>query len=189
MIARRDHVGMIHARRCLLLPGGIGIAPQTGKRVARHVPEMGDARSGLSVPRGRRQRALIASIAIPKMDEVVMRPGMHRIHREHLLRDRIDRLPARQRAPVGFVIPDLEDEERLDFDIVGKLESSDLLKRAHEIIAAQLLVFFCLRVITFPSRRCRAARGGLPCSLRLRASLIKPAARSGLLMFAIDMPQ
>ena len=137
---RRGHVGVVGARRRLLLPRGVGVAVQIGIRVVRHVPHVGDARRGLPAMRRRGQRPLVALRAIPQVDEIVAH-RMRRIHREHLLRERIHRQPARERRAVLRVVPELENEERLRFEVVGKFVDQ-FLQRLHQRLALFALVLF-----------------------------------------------
>ena len=110
---------------------------------------MRDPRRRLSAARRGKQRALVPILAIPQVDQIVMRAGVHRIHREHLLHQRIRRLPAGERHIVALVIPELENEKRLRLDVVGKLETQ-ILQRLHQRLAPHPLILLRLRVIIRP---------------------------------------
>ena len=75
----------------------------------------------------------------------MMRAGVHRIHREHLLQQRIHRLPAGERHVAALVVPKLKTEKRLRLDVVGKLVAQ-ILQRLHQRLPPHFLVLLRLRV-------------------------------------------
>lgn len=146
---RRDRLCVIDARRSFLLPRGIRITLELRECVPRHVPHVCDARRGLpAAPRGRR-RSLVPRGVVPQVDEIVMRARVHRRGGEDLLRECIDGLAARNRNAVVLVVPNLENQKRFSFEIVGKLVA-ELLERLHQRLAPRLFVELCLRVIARP---------------------------------------
>ena len=139
-----DHVGVIHACACLLLPGGIVKAFELGKRVPRHVPHVGDPRCHLAVLCGGFQRARRLA-AIPQMDAVVMR-RMLWIGGKDLIHQRIHRLVARDRSfTIG--LPDFPNQKRLGLHIPGMLlhdgfQIADVIQRALFFVALVVFVLF-----------------------------------------------
>jgi hypothetical protein len=74
----------------------------------------------------------------------MMHAGMHWLFREHLLGDRIDRLPARQRDSMLRVVPELKHQKCFRFEIVGKLVA-EILERADQVGPALFFILLCVR--------------------------------------------
>ena len=185
-----NHVGMVHAGRGFLLPGGVGVAVQVGEDVAGHVPHVGDAGSRLPAQPARCERPN-RLFAIPQMDAIMMR-RMHRIDGEHLIQQRIDRLIAGDRNSLGSlghpfgVDPNLQREKRLGLD-VARIVLHDRFQIAHVLAAAARR--YRRPQTKRPAIRSRRAREDWRCAFAATALAIISLARLGLLIFACAMPQ
>ncbi len=113
-----DHVSMVDPGGAFLLIGGVGISLQPGVGVARHMPGVCDPGRGLGVKGGRFLGAYRFD-AIPEVNAVMVRAGVHRLDLKNRVEQRVDRLAAAD--PVHRILPGHHGQPGASVDVAREL--------------------------------------------------------------------
>src|SRR5262249_44324580 len=123
----------------LLLPGGVCVTPKFRVDMTGHMPHMGHA--GRCLPAARRGiERHFGLLLIPEMNAVMV-TGMHWLDGEHLLQESVGGKIAGDRGTMRPILPQLQSQERLGFDVIRKCMENSLEPFDVRLVALLLLVF------------------------------------------------